>query len=127
MLKELHCAYMIGDEDVERTDLGKEAHFVDGDDDGVDNLVLEGLENDGAIFDAKLDGARARAILNDALSDAFVAEHGDNVAVAAGAVALDLSEQCLLQETGQRRAEMLWRERNCMLQLLLQEGDMARR
>ena len=112
-------AYVVGDENVQGAHVRKEAHFVDGDDDGVEDFVLEGLEHDGLVADAELNGARPGAVLDDALAGALVPEHGHNVPVPPGAVAFDLRQERVVQERRQGRAQVLRRQDNRVLELLL--------
>ena len=111
---------MVGDENVEWADFGKEAHFIDGHHDSIDNFVFERFQDYCAIFDSEFDSSGIRAILYDTFTDSFVAQDSDNVAVSTGAMAFNLGQKGFLKEPRKGWSKVLWRQRNCVLQFLLQ-------
>ena len=103
---ELHVGRdrVAGDEAAKRADLGVEADLVHLGDDGVDDLVLEGPEDDGLVLDGVDDEALAG--LDDAAADVVDGGDGDHEAVLAGARALDLGEELLLHGVHELRTEV---------------------
>lgn len=88
---------MIGDEDVEGTDFGKEAHFINSHHNGIDYFVLEGFKDDCPVLYSEFDCSGFGSVLNDAATDSLMSENGDNVTVSTGTVAFHLSQEGFLQ------------------------------
>ncbi len=104
-----------GDEAGERANLGEDAHLVDLRDDGVEDLALEGPEDDRLVLDEVGDEAGPR--LDHPVADAVDGEHGDDEAVLARAGALNLLEQLLLHRVQQVGAKVPRVQLNLVLQL----------
>lgn len=115
-----HAAtYVVGNKDLQRTHGGKEAHLVDGRDDGVHGLVLEWLLHYGRILDGK--EGTARAILHNAIVDAVNGHDGHNVAIASVAGSLHLAVQLQANMVAQLGAKEPWLQDNGVLQFLLSD------
>lgn len=97
---------MIGDKDLQRPNIGEEAHFVDRRDDRIHCLILVRLHDNGRVAHPKRNAAKT--VLHDALVDVVHSDDGYNVAVATVAAALHLAVQLETQVVTQLRTEELW-------------------
>lgn len=87
---------MIWNENIEWSNFGKEAHFVNSDDNGVDNFIFEGFQDNCAVFDCEFDCSSFGSVLDDSVSMSFVSEDGNNVTVSTSAMAFNLCQEGLL-------------------------------
>lgn len=92
------------DEDAQGADIGPEALVVDAGDDGVDDLVLEGVEGERVVLD--VERHQPRALLHDAVPDLLDVMYTDDEAPPPVALPLHLLMQLPEQRRPQLRAAM---------------------
>lgn len=108
---------MVGDKDLERTDICKESHLVHRLDHCIHNLIFEGLQHDCLILYLK--GNIPITIMNATALKAFHGQDGDDVAVAACAGSLDLAVKLDSEDVVEVRAEELGLKSKCLSQIFL--------
>ena len=115
--------YVIGNKNIQWTNIGEKAHFVDSHNHSVNDFILEWFQNNGSVFNFEFYGTRTGTILNHSFAKSFVSQNRNNVAVSSGTVAFNLGQQSLLKQIGKIGTQMLWRQSDAVFELLLRYNN----